>query len=120
MKKFICLLVLIVIILPSCGATEVEYYYETTVPTFTCVTGIEETERYTKYGWRTYAYKCDISETSKLAEKYINYLKKKHSYVLVDNKYNTDVILAKNANEVTIGISTDGVIEILPRVLQNQ
>ena len=117
MRKLICLLALIVIILPSCGAKktiEVVYYIDTNVPTFTCVTGIEGTRRDTD-DIKIYTYKCDKSKTSELADEYMNYLKEEHSYTVVESNDDYEYItLVKEGNGVIVDASTEGEIEIVP------
>lgn len=75
MKKCLVLCVVLVlgISLTACESVELEYYADTTVPTFTCVTGIEVSERNYTAGVYIYSYYCDDSE--EYVSEYIDYLK---------------------------------------------
>lgn len=86
MKKLVSLLLIFAlalsicsIFLISCGKEE-KVYFDTHIPTFTSVTGVEigKTKDLSgAYGLTEYIYYCDHNQ----AEKYIKYLKNKHGFV---------------------------------------
>ena len=84
MKKFISLFLLFVLMLSicsifliSCGKEE-KVYFDTHIPTFTSVTGVEVGKTRNISGIMTeYIYYCDNNK----AEKYMKYLKNKHGFV---------------------------------------
>lgn len=97
----------------ACGSIEVEYYTNTNVPTFTCVTGIDGyLSQNSEPGMRIYTYDCADSKKASLAKKYIQYLKSKQGYtsVLSDDGFTG---LANDDWGVSVDTRQNGAISIL-------
>ena len=100
----------------ACGSTEVEYYTNTNVTTFTCVTGIDGyLSQNSEPGMRIYTYDCADSKKESLAKKYIRYLKSKQGYTSVssDDDY-AFVTLANDDWGVVVDTTQSGAVNILP------
>jgi len=113
MKKLsFVLAVALLFLFVSCGI-EMEYYSNTSVPTFTCVTGITGSKKSGELD--IYTYSCDETKKESTAKKYMNYLKNKCDFVVVSNEDEYDfVTLAKDGWGVIIDTTSDGAINIMP------
>lgn len=118
MKKIIAFLLLIVcFILSACSSVDLEYYMDTNVPTFTCVTKIEASKKdyVSSTGTYVYVYSCDSSEQDKYITQYTDYLKKEHNFAVVESNDNYDMVtLAKEGAGVLISIADSQTIHIMP------
>lgn len=119
MKKILALLLLCTFCLSliACNSVEVEYYINTNVPTFTCVTGIEVSEKEEFSSGYAYTYNCDSKKQDKLAEKYIKYLKKDCGFAVVesDDGYIGMTTLAKgNAGVIVSTFGSNNTIDVVP------
>lgn len=98
--------------LVACGV-EIEYYVNTNVPTFTCVTGITGSRKSGELD--IYTYSCDDEKKQATANKYMKYLKNNCAFAVVSSEDNYDFItLAKDGWGVIIDTTPDDKINIMP------
>lgn len=111
MKKIIVLVSFaLCILLVSCGITPV-FYKNTSIPTFTCVTGIEASEQRENL----YIYSCMGDNCEELAEEYMNYLENEHGFSAgseraithYDKVIGTIVIMSKDDQMAMVGTDTE-------------
>lgn len=105
----VVLVAVVVCLFVACGSIEVEYYSNTEVPTFTCVTDVECAEEIESFVMSSYVYSCDENKKESLAEKYVNYLKKECGYVQeeADSVYDYAVKLVNGDSSVYIFFNMD-------------
>ena len=116
MKKVLSLLILITLMLSivACGV-ELEYYSDTNIPTFTCVTDVEVKKTTSSSAGKIYNYNCPDNKKESLAKKYMNYLKNKAGYAVVDAEDSYDFItLAKEGWGVIVDSTGENTIRVLP------
>lgn len=117
MKKvlFFALIITCCLSLLACNSIEVEYYINTNIPTFTCVTGVESTDKQSFSGTTIYEYKCDSSKRDKYLDKYMDYLKEECGFTVVDSddEYESMITLVNGKDGVIVDISSSDKINVL-------
>lgn len=100
----------------ACGSIEVEYYTNTDIPTFTCVTGVDGyLSSQSTSSMRIYVYDCAENQKEKLAKKYIQYLKNEQGYASVSSDDGYDfVTLAKGNWGVIVDTNQTAAVQVLP------
>ena len=118
MKKFIAVfLALICLCLSACDSVDLEYYSNTNVPTFTCVTKIEASEKnyLSSVGAYVYVYHCKEEKQEQFINKYIDYLKKEQGYTVVESDDGYQMItLAKDNAGVIISVADSQTVHVMP------
>lgn len=125
MKRISISLIICVCILTlfACNSVDLEYYINTDIPTFTCVTGLEVSskEYLSSVDCYAYTYKCDSKNQDKQVDKYIKYLKSEHGYAIVesDDDYSYMTTLAKGNDGILISVYDSDEITVLPYTRAN-
>ena len=118
MKKIVVLILLMGCLMhTACHSVELEYYVNTSVPTFTCVTEVNaSTKEYlSSAGSYVYVYYCEEGKQDKYIDKYIDYLKTEHNFAVVESDDSYQMItLAKEGAGVIISKVDSQKIHILP------